>query len=155
MKKILLVLGLVVSSLISTAQVEQCDIVGRYTENYEWSESEGRYLTTSTGWNDISFTIRDDFYIVTIEGMDSYKIWWNFDPVLTEKSKEPCEVYFTKDGRKVIFRYEHQDIVFFSDWSDELGRYTGCTIISKTSKVTGSEYKGTKQQEPNSRKRPF
>lgn len=156
MKKILVVVGLVVCSVFNvSAQVEQCDILGRYYESYEWSESKDTYILLTDGWSDFNFTIRDDFYILTIEDKEPFKIWWEYNKSMSDKADYECEIYFTKDGRKVIFKYSDQSMTFFSEWNEGLGRYTSATVITKTSKITGSEYEGNKQNEPTNIKRPF
>ena len=157
MKKLLVVLGVMMSSMFTmTAQIEQCDVVGRYLESYVWDVEKDTYVNTYSDWVDVFFTIRDDFYIVTIADKDPKKIWWNYDFEMSKKNDKKCDIYFTRDDRKVIFKYEDQSITFFDNWDNSLGRYTTATVIKKTNKVTGSEYKGNKQNQPtNNNKRPF
>ena len=151
MKKILLVLGVVLMSVVSmNAQIEQCEIIGRYVDLYEWDDDRETYLNKGSFWANTSLILRYDYYIVEFTDTEKgpSKIWWEFDKKLTDKSDEDVEVYFTRDGRKVIFRYERQDITFFSSWSDVYNRYLKCTVVSKTSKVTGSELTKTNTNKP-------
>ena len=131
-----------------SGQVEKCEILGRYYKTYSWNNGEETYLKTGSGWQDINFTIRRDYYIVTFGDKGPVKVWWNFDKSMSESSSTPVEIYFTKDGRKVIFKYEDQSITFFDEWDVDLGRYLNATVIEKTSKVTDTEPVKTNIERP-------
>ncbi len=75
--------------------------------------------------------IRDDYYVIEIADMDPARVYWRY----MRKTDDGNEVYETSDGRKAIFMYSTQSIVFFYEENPENSRYEKCMILSKTSKI--------------------
>ena len=71
----------------------------------------------------------DDYYLIEVDNDGEVdKIWWEHEE---EKFDFDSDSYYTKDGRKIIFNYDDQEIYFYTDYSDKKERYLELMIVSK------------------------
>lgn len=68
----------------------------------------------------------EDYYLVDINNEQS-KIWWEYE----ENDTKLGDIYYTKDGRKIIFNYEEQEIYFYYSYNEHKNRYEDIMVISK------------------------
>ena len=131
MKKLLVVLGCVLWSLFATAQVENCMIRSRYTDFYEYDYTLEEYRTTGGDWMNCYIMIDIDYYVIEIPSYDPATVYWEY----MKQTDDRDEVYETADGRKVVFRYSTQVVIFFYEYNEYNYRFDKCMVLSKTSKI--------------------
>tara|TARA_Y100001934_G_C12345789_1_gene772711 strand:+ start:335 stop:739 length:405 start_codon:yes stop_codon:yes gene_type:complete len=105
-------------------------IKGQYVEFYTWNEGEKNYLSKDMGsWLEVRIDPFKDYYLVEVDNDGEVdKIWWEH---VDEEFDFDSDSYYTKDGRKILFNYDAQEIYFYSDFSDEKDRYLDLMIITK------------------------
>ena len=80
-------------------------------------------------WLEIRIDPFKDYYLVEVDNDGEVdKIWWEHEK---EEFDFDSDSYYTKDGRKILFNYDAQEIYFYSDYSDEKDRYLDLMIITK------------------------
>ena len=129
MKKILVVLGIFISTL-TFSQVEVGTYSSRYVNFYEYNTYSNEFEEGSSAWLGATMLCEEDYYLFKVEGGEvSDRIYWEYDG-----ENDGYDVYFTEDNRKVIFDYDKQTITFFSDYNSSEKMYINCMVLSKISK---------------------
>jgi len=129
MKKLLLVLGLLISTF-SFSQVEKATYSSRYVTFYEYNTYSNEFEKTNNAWMGSLMMCEKDYYVFKVEDKEaSDRIYWEY-----EEKNEYGDVYFTIDNRKIIFDYDNQTITFFSDYNRYEKTYINCMVLSKISK---------------------
>ena len=127
MKKILIILGIFISTL-SFSQVENGTLTIRYETMYEFNQYSDEYEFVSENQEYIQFYFGDDYYIISSDGEDDVKVSWDFD-----SNDETSSTYILEDNRVFIFDFDTQELYFFWDWNESLGQHENYVIWSKTS----------------------
>jgi len=129
--------------LIAFSSYSQVDtdnyIVAKYVEFLVWDKVEQVYVNEDDGsWVDIKITPFDDYYLFEVDNDGEIeKVWWEYDSVVTDdEDNKYGDAYYTRDGRKIVFDYEDQQINFFSDYSEKNERYMDIMIVSKIESYT-------------------
>jgi hypothetical protein len=122
MKKILIILGIFISTL-SFSQVENGTLTIRYETMYEFNQYSDAYEFVSENKEYIKFYFGDDYYII-----DDVKVSWDFD-----SNDETSSTYILEDNRVFIFDFDTQELYFFWDWNESLGQHENYVVWSKTS----------------------
>ncbi|MBT4477935.1 MAG: hypothetical protein HOA49_00470 [Flavobacteriales bacterium] len=129
MKKILIILGIFISTL-SFSQVDNQTIVARYMEFYEYNSYSNEFEEISAQWVETIMDFDDDYYDISIDGSDFNRVYWEFE----ERDKDLGDIYYTQDELKFIFNYDEQKIYFYSEYDDGIELYTEIIVLSKISK---------------------
>ncbi len=127
MKKILIILGIFISTL-SFSQVENGTLTIRYETMYEFNQYSDEYEFVSENWEDIQFYFSDDYYVISSDGEDPVQVFWKFD-----SNEDNSSTYITEDSRVFIFDFDTQELYFFWDWNESLGQHENYVVWSKTS----------------------
>lgn len=131
MKKLLCLLSmLILVSQFVIAQIAEGIYKTRYVDFYEWSYILDKYESDGGDWMECVFEAKEDYYTIDIPYYEPKTIYWKH----TERRESGDDIYETEDGRKMVFSYSKQCIVFFSELNTENGRYEKCMILSKISK---------------------
>jgi len=127
MKKLILLSLLCVFSLSSYSQVDYNKIIeSKYVDFFKYDYSRGDYTAIESDWLDVTLDPFEDYYLVDINNEQS-KIWWEYE----ENDTKLGDIYYTKDGRKIIFNYEEQEIYFYYSYNEDKNRYEDIMVISK------------------------
>ena len=129
MKKILIILGIFISTL-SFSQVENQTIISRYMELYEYNSYSGEFDIVEESWVETVMEFHDDYYIVSIDGGDPSRVYWEF----VESDEDGDDIYSTEDGFQFIFNYDDQEIYFSSEYDEDIELYTEIIVLSKISR---------------------
>ena len=127
MKKILIILGIFISTL-SFSQVENGILTIRYATMYEFNQYSNEYELVSEDWEDIQFYFSNDYYVISSDGEDPVQVFWKFD-----YNEDNSSTYILEDNRVFIFDFDTQELHFFWDWNESLGQHENYVIWSKTS----------------------
>tara|TARA_B100001758_G_C18398892_1_gene607695 strand:- start:1770 stop:2213 length:444 start_codon:yes stop_codon:yes gene_type:complete len=121
---------LLISSSFAFAQVNYDKyIVSKYYETKTWDYKKNTFETTESGWSEVSMYPHNEYYLIIVEGETS-KIWWEYSSEATnDEGNAFGDIYFTEDGRKVVFNYDAQEIWFYNEVKD--GKYSSVTALSK------------------------
>ena len=126
MKKLLLVLGLLVSTL-SFSQVEDGTLTSKYAKMTKWNGSIDEVILDDFVTTQIYFNI--DYYLISIDGEESSKIYWEYI-----KTEDNMATYKTEGGAIAVFSFtDPQFIGFFSDYNDLRGLHDTSVYFTKTS----------------------
>jgi len=127
MKKLILLSLLCVFSLSSYSQVDYNKIIeSKYVNFFKYDYSIEDYTAIESDWLDVTLDPFEDYYLVDINNEQS-KIWWEYE----ENDTKLGDIYYTKDGRKIIFNYEEQEIYFYYSYNEHKNRYEDIMVISK------------------------
>ena len=127
MKKLILLSLLCVFSLSSYSQVDYNKIIeSKYVDFFKYDYSIEDYTAIESDWLDVTLDPFEDYYLVDINNEQS-KIWWEYE----ENDTKLGDIYYTKDGRKIIFNYEEQEIYFYYSYNEDKNRYEDIMVISK------------------------
>ena len=127
MKKLILLSLLCVFSLSSYSQVDYNKIIeSKYVNFFKYDYSIEDYTAIESDWLDVTLDPFEDYYLVDINNEQS-KIWWEYE----ENDTKLGDIYYTKDGRKIIFNYEEQEIYFYFSYNEDKNRYEDIMVISK------------------------
>ena len=129
MKNLLFILFFCISFL-GLAQVDTSILIkSQYAEFYTWDEAKNEYILDGEDWLDMTIDPYDDYYLVEIDNDgDIDKVWWEH----SENTKDfDGDNYSTKDGRKIVFNYEAQEIWFFYEFYERTKRYQKLIVVSK------------------------
>ena len=127
MKKLILLSLLCVFSLSSYSQVDYNKIIeSKYVDFFKYDYSIEDYTAIESDWLDVTLDPFEDYYLVDINNEQS-KIWWEYE----ENDTKLGDIYYTKDGRKIIFNYEEQEIYFYYSYNEHKNRYEDIMVISK------------------------
>ena len=114
MKKLLLVLGLLVSTL-SFSQVEDGTLTSKYAKMTKWNGSIDEVILDDFVTTQIYFNI--DYYLISIDGEEPSKVYWEY--INTEDN---MATYKTEGDVIAVFSFtDPQFIGFFSDYNDLRG----------------------------------
>ena len=129
MKKILIVLGIFISTL-SFSQVQNQTIISRYMEIYEYNSYSNDFEKKDGQWTESVMEFHEDYYDISIDGSDFARVYWEFE----ERDEDLGDIYYTQDELKFIFNYDEQKIYFYSEYDEDIELYTEIIILSKISK---------------------
>ena len=129
MRKLLFILSICVS-FSGLAQVNTSILIkSQYVEFLNWDEGQDDYILDSKDWLDMTIDPYDDYYLIEIDNDgDIDKVWWEHSENVQDFDGD---TYFTKDGRKIVFNYDTQEIWFFYDFYERTDRYLQLMIVSK------------------------
>jgi hypothetical protein len=134
MKRLLLPFLLI--AFLASSQVDSNRlIVTKYADFYDYNRSKKEYVhnNADSGWLDINIKPEKDYYLIEIDndGEES-KVWWEHsDEKVDSFDADEHDIYYTEDGRKVIFWYNDQEIYFYGNYSESLGRYLDLMKLTK------------------------
>lgn len=124
MRLFILILFLV--SNYSFAQVKYGErITSKFFEKKVWNSFEETYEFETNGWYTMSILPQEDYYMVSFNGEESSKVWWEY----SKQNEYGNDVYFIENGNKIIFDYDDQEIILYSD--SDGSRYKTLVVFSK------------------------
>ena len=124
MRLFILILFLV--SNYSFAQVKYGErITSKFFEKKVWNSFEETYEFETNGWYTMSILPQEDYYMVSFNGEESSKVWWEY----SKQNESGNDVYFIENGNKIIFDYDDQEIILYSD--SDGSRYKTLVVFSK------------------------
>lgn len=127
MKKLLLVLGLLVSTF-SFSQVEDGTLTIRYATMYEFNQYSDEYDFVGEDWTDIQFYFSNDYYVISSDDEEPVQVFWDFI-----SNEDNNATYVTEDNRVFIFNFDTQELTFFWDWNERLEQHGNYIVWGKTS----------------------
>jgi hypothetical protein len=108
----LFILILFLVSNYSFAQVKYGErITSKFFEKKVWNSFEETYEFETNGWYTMSILPQEDYYMVSFNGEESSKVWWEY----SKQNEYGNDVYFIENGNKIIFDYDDQEIILYSD----------------------------------------
>jgi hypothetical protein len=122
----LFILILFLVSNYSFAQVKYGErITSKFFEKKVWNSFEETYEFETNGWYTMSILPQEDYYMVSFNGEESSKVWWEY----SKQNEYGNDVYFIENGNKIIFDYDDQEIILYSD--SDGSRYKTLVVFSK------------------------
>lgn len=122
----LLIFLLFIVSNYSFAQVKYGEqITSKFFEKKVWNSNSDTYEFETNGWYTMSILPQEDYYLVSFNGEEASKVWWEY----SKQNEYGNDVYFIENGNKIIFDYDDQEIILFSD--SDGSRYQTLVIFSK------------------------
>ena len=126
----------ILTTLTGSSQVDIDNLIlAKYADFYEYDSFQDDYInqTDTSGWLDVKISPNVDYYIIEINNDgEEQKIWWEYtNEIIDGFEPDSFDVYYTEDGRKVIFNYSDQEIYFYYDYSEIHEQYLNFMALSK------------------------
>ena len=126
----------ILTTLTGSSQVDIDNLIlAKHADFYEYDSFQDDYInqTDTSGWLDVKISPNVDYYIIEINNDgEEQKIWWEYsNEIIDGFEPDSFDVYYTEDGRKVIFNYSDQEIYFYYDYSEIHEQYLNFMALSK------------------------
>ena len=128
MKRIIFLALISLISFTSFSQVNYNQkITAKYAEISEIDYLKDEYIITNSGWETVIIEPYETHYIYYYEG-EKRKVWWEY---LNYDDDLEGDLYYTEDGREVIFCYDEQRILFYSKYNERTDTYEQLIELSR------------------------